>query len=718
MANIVKVKRSNVAGKVPTTTEITGGELGVNMADKKIFINNGANIEQVGSGTLAGLSDSAITNPLNNDYLIYNGTKWVNTDRVNAKTISEIVKNVSGATLAKGTPVYQVGIAGNAVTVGYARADDPNKVAIGVMDETTADQAEGRMTILGEIKGVNTNGFATGDKVYLGATGGYTNIAPTDSNVFQQFLGVVFRIDGNNGSGYITGTLTEDVIRWTGTVLQYWNGTTWTDLDSGSSGAPIQGRYEYIATEAQTTFSAEYTAPYVDVFYNGNKLTGGVDYTATSGTNIVLTDAAIAGDSVDIIAYTSSVIAEAKFAKVANNLSDLANAGTARVNLGLGSVATRNAPSGTLVGTTDAQTLTNKTMQDPLLLLGGTYGTAGQIPVSQGSGLPAIWGTVAADLARIVKPTCVSPANAATNVVEQLTLTGSSYYSLYGVVKAAAQWQISTSATFDTFVLNTGDVLGTSVTYLVAEGTLALSTTYYWRTRYKDSEGLYSEWSTAAQFTTSNTFGPADGGPTTIGQAYGGGYYAGKIVRGGVQYYLIVSPAASGQSSGKTWKVSTDAAPTETITLNNGLAASTATNTASYPAAQFCRSLTIGGFSDWYLPARDELELLHRNFKPSGAATNNITTRNFSAYTYPENTDVSTDTMGINRNSYPTGSAYTASVPAVSATQLGFSSSVYYWSSSEFSTTQAWMQSFYNGTQLADNKTVSAYARAVRRIRA
>ena len=77
MANIVKVKRSNVAGKVPTTTEITGGELGVNMADKKIFINNGANIEQVGSGTLAGLSDSAITNPLNNDYLIYNGTKWV-----------------------------------------------------------------------------------------------------------------------------------------------------------------------------------------------------------------------------------------------------------------------------------------------------------------------------------------------------------------------------------------------------------------------------------------------------------------------------------------------------------------------------------------------------------------------------------------------------------------------------------------------------------------
>ena len=388
--------------------------------------------------------------------------------------------------------------------------------------------------------------------------------------------------------------------------------------------------------------------------------------------------------------------------------------------------------SGSVVTLNGVQTLTNKTINGTNNTItnislstavtgtlpvanGGTGltspGTAGNVLTSNGTA----WVSSASPApAEIKTPTNVSPANASIDIGETPALTGSTYYSLYGIAMAAGQWQVSTVSDFASTVVDTGDVAGTSVTYNVSSGVLSTSTTYYWRVRYKDANGTYSDWSTATTFTTAASFGP------NIGDAYAGGFYAGDIVQGGTTYRIVVAPKSSGENSSKQWKTSNDAGPSATQTLNNGPAASSSMNSATYPAAQFCEGLSIGGFSDWYLPARDELELCYRNLKPTTDA-NNTSARPLSGITYPEGNDVSGDTMGINRNSDPTGAAYTSGNPAqtsVTAFQTGNTeafASARYWSSSEFSSTNAWKQNFNNGNQNNNNKNNNNYVRAVRR---
>lgn len=58
-------------------------------------------------------------------------------------------------------------------------------------------------------------------------------------------------------------------------------------------------------------------------------------------------------------------------------------------------VTSVNGQTGDLTGfvtDTGVQTLANKTLTDPKITLGGTNGAAGQVPVSQGAGLPPVWG--------------------------------------------------------------------------------------------------------------------------------------------------------------------------------------------------------------------------------------------------------------------------------------------------------------------------------------
>ena len=82
--------------------------------------------------------------------------------------------------------------------------------------------------------------------------------------------------------------------------------------------ASSQNITEFVCTSNQTTFSITYDAGAILVFLNGILLDNGVDYTATNGTSIVLTNGAAADDvlTVDKGDYTFTASQSTTFATV------------------------------------------------------------------------------------------------------------------------------------------------------------------------------------------------------------------------------------------------------------------------------------------------------------------------------------------------------------------------------------------------------------------
>jgi hypothetical protein len=106
-----------------------------------------------------------------------------------------------------------------------------------------------------------------------------------------------------------------------------------------------------------------------------------------------------------------------------------------------------------------------------------------------------------------------------------------------------------------------------------------------------------------------------------LGSPLAGGFFGGEITIGGERFALIVAPKAEGEKEELEYKLKARDTADGTDSDGDGLANSELINDDNHPAAQFCRSLRIGGLDDWYLPSRDELAMLCRNLGPTRATT-------------------------------------------------------------------------------------------------
>lgn len=147
--------------------------------------------------------------------------------------------------------------------------------------------------------------------------------------------------------------------------------------------------------------------------------------------------------------------------------------------------------------------------------------------------------------------------------------------------------------------------------------------------------------------------------PKATGMYVSGGIYLGIFST----YHLIVS--TYNYETSQQWKT-TSTLTGGTDSSTDGLANTNATNNTTHPAAYYCGTSMdgVGGVSDWYLPAKDELNMVYA----SGGVVG-----------------------GFRRDSY--------------------------WSSTEYAT-YSWSQNFSDGTQnyLGYNKVSTNYVRPVRRL--
>ena len=188
-ADIMRYDASSSPGKFHTT-DVTG-ITSISTVEDPVAALTGQGVEPGGS------TGQVLAKASSDDY----DTEWVDYN-----TLYVTVKNTSGGTLLKGTPIHATGATADVADVIAADASIPSAMpATYVLNEDIANNTSGQAIIVGVISDIDTSSFSAGDIVYVASGGGFTNVKPTGTNAIQN-LGVVIKSSASGGSGIVYGS--------------------------------------------------------------------------------------------------------------------------------------------------------------------------------------------------------------------------------------------------------------------------------------------------------------------------------------------------------------------------------------------------------------------------------------------------------------------------------------------------------------------------------
>ena len=307
--------------------------------------------------------------------------------------------------------------------------------------------------------------------------------------------------------------------------------------------------------------------------------------------------------------------------------------------------------------------------------------------------------TLTAQMQAIAAGTWTAPPDAPTSVVA----TGGDAQASVAFT-APAFTGVPAGVTGYTVTSSPGSLTGTGASSPIIVTGLTNGTAYTFTVTATGASGVGSP--SAA----SNSVSPANPAPTVIGQSFGGGFYAGQISTAGnsvADYYLIVGPVASAENASKKYKNTNTSVPGAASVIEGpqNTADMVADGDATvYPAAHFCDGLTIGGFSDWYLPAKLEIEVCYYNLKPT-TANNETSANGINAYAVP-----------ARASKYTTGTPAQTSATSFQSTGTEDFLVSNYWTSTDPFASFGFVEYFGSGSIGYASKTGAYRVRAIRRI--